>query len=94
MLKPGWMNRYLPPIAQEIVPDIAFVFGFVWAALMFASAVLNAVVALNFGVATWSAVMSLYAIASKIGLFLIQYAVMRVIGVRRRRRGRMALAAS
>jgi intracellular septation protein len=93
MLKPGWMNRYLPPIAQELVPDIAFIFGFIWAALMFASAMLNIVVAMNFGVATWSAFMSLYAIVSKIGLFLIQYAVMRVIGIRRRRT-RMALAAS
>jgi intracellular septation protein len=23
MLKPGWMNRYLPPIAVQTVPDIA-----------------------------------------------------------------------
>ena len=30
MLKPGWMNRYLPPVAIEIVPDIAFIFIFVW----------------------------------------------------------------
>jgi intracellular septation protein A len=92
MLKPGWMNRYLPAIAQEMVPDIAFIFGFIWAALMFASAVLNIVIALNFGVTTWSAFMSLYAVVSKIGLFLIQYAVMRVIGIRRRTR--TALAAS
>src|SRR5512141_694329 len=21
MLKPGWMNRYLPPVAMEVVPD-------------------------------------------------------------------------
>src|SRR5437588_11371906 len=35
MLKPGWMNRYLPPVAIEVVPDIAFIFGFVWAGLMF-----------------------------------------------------------
>lgn len=30
MLKRGWTNRYLPPIALEVVPDIAVVFGFVW----------------------------------------------------------------
>jgi intracellular septation protein len=23
MLKPGWMNRYLPPVAIELVPDVA-----------------------------------------------------------------------
>jgi intracellular septation protein len=32
------MNRYLPPVAIEIMPDIATIFGFVWAGLMFFSA--------------------------------------------------------
>src|SRR4030088_37798 len=50
MLKPGWMNRYLPPIAIEIVPDIATIFGFVWAGLMFFSAALNLIVARNYTV--------------------------------------------
>ena len=93
MLRPGWLNRYLPPIAVEMVPDIAFIFGFVWAALMFVSAAVNVVVAASFGVAAWSAFMSLYAIVSKVGLFLIQYATMRMIGVRRRRM-QMALVPS
>jgi intracellular septation protein len=86
MLKPGWMNRYLPPIAREKVPDIAVIFGFAWAALMFVSAAVNLFVALNFSVVAWSAFMSVYAIVSKAGLFLIQYATMRYIGVRRRTR--------
>jgi intracellular septation protein len=85
MLKPGWMNRYLPPVAIEMVPDIAVTFGFVWAGLMFFSAALNLIVALNFSVVTWSAFMSIYAIVSKAALFLIAYATMRTIGVRRRR---------
>jgi intracellular septation protein A len=84
MLKRGWMLRYMPPIPMQVVPDIAVIFGFVWAGLMFASAALNLFVALNFNVVAWSAFMSLYAIVSKVGLFLIQYAVMRYIGVRRR----------
>jgi len=83
MLKPAWINRYLPPIAQEIVPDIAIIFGFVWSGLMFFSAALNLVLALNFSVATWASLMSVYGIVSKLGLFLIQYAVMRSIGLRR-----------
>jgi intracellular septation protein len=85
MLKPGWMNRYLPPIAIEVVPDIAFIFGFVWAGLMFFSASLNLLVALNYSVVTWSAFMSIYGIVSKLALFLIGFATMRVIGARRRR---------
>ena len=85
MLKPGWMNRYLPPVAIELVPDIATIFGFLWAGLMFFSAGLNLIVALNFSVVTWSAFMSVYAIVSKAVLFLISYAAMRYVGVRRRR---------
>ena len=83
MLKPGWMNRYLPPIAMALIPDVAVIFGFVWAGLMFISAALNMVVALNFNVVTWSMFMSVYGIASKAALFLIGYATMRYIGVRR-----------
>jgi intracellular septation protein A len=85
MLKPGWMNRYLPPFAKELVPDLAFIFGFIWSGLMFFSAALNLIVALNFSVVTWASFMSVYGIVSKLGLFLIQYATMRYIGLRRRR---------
>jgi hypothetical protein len=67
------------------VPDIAFIFGFIWAGLMFFSASLNLIVALNFSVVTWSAFMSIYGIVSKLGLFLIGFVTMRTIGVRRRR---------
>ena len=31
MLKRGWMNRYLPPVAIELIPDVATIFGYVWA---------------------------------------------------------------
>jgi intracellular septation protein len=86
MLKPGWMNRYLPLLAIEVVPDLVFVFGFIWSGLMFFSAALNLIVALNFSAAAWASFMSVYGIISKLGLFLIQYATMRYVGVRRRRR--------
>jgi len=86
MLKPGWLNRYLPPVAIELIPDIATIFGYVWAALMFFSAGLNLVAALNFSVVTWLSFMSIYGIVSKLALFLIGYATMRTIGVQRRAR--------
>ena len=85
MLRRGWMNRYLPPIAVELVPDIAIIFGYVWASLMFASAALNLIIALNFSVTAWAAFMSVYGIVSKVVLFLISYATMRSIGVGRHR---------
>jgi intracellular septation protein len=86
MLRRGWMNRYLPPIAIELVPDIAVIVGYMWSGLMFFSAALNLIVALNFSVVTWSVTMSIYGIASKAVMFLIGYAVMRTVGVARRRR--------
>ncbi len=84
MLKPGWMGRYMPPLAMEVMPDLVFIFGFMWAGLMFFSAALNVIVALNFSVAAWASFMSAYGIISKLGLFLTQYVTMRYIGVRRR----------
>jgi intracellular septation protein A len=88
MLKRGWMNRYLPPEAAPVV-DIGTLFGYVWAALMFASAALNIALALSLDAKTWAAVMSSWGLFSKIGLFLIQYVTMNVIG--RRRAARLAV---
>jgi hypothetical protein len=50
---------------------------------MFASAALNVALALTLDPVTWSATMSIWGIASKVALFLIQYATMRLIGRRR-----------
>jgi len=87
MLRPGWMNRYLPPIAVQLVPDVAYAFGFAWAGLMFVSAALNIALALILAPLSWSIAMSVWGIASKIALFLVQYVTMRTIGVRRRQAG-------
>ena len=84
MLKRGWIIRYLPPIAVELVPDVAVIFGYAWAGLMFFSAVLNLVLAANFSVVTWSAAISIWGIASKLVLFLMGYATMRSVARHRR----------
>jgi len=91
MLRRGWMTRYLPPIAQHLVPDLGVLFGYIWAGLMFGSAVLNIVLALLLEPAAWAAWKSAWAIGSKVALFLIQYAIMKTVGIRRARR---AMAAS
>ena len=83
MLKRGWINRYLPPIALETVPDLAIGFGYAWAGLMFFSAALNLVLALSLSVTAWGLAMSIWGIASKFALFLIQYGVMKSTGRRR-----------
>ena len=91
MLKRGWMDRYLPPMALEQMPDLSVAFGYVWAGLMFLSAVLNLCVAWTFSVMVWGTVMSAWGIASKFALFFVQYGVMKFIG-RRRYRARLAPA--
>ena len=83
MLRPGWMNRYLPDIARKVVPDVAVVVGYAWAGLMFVTATLNALIALFYSVATWALVMPIFGILSKVTLFLIGFAAMRFIGKRR-----------
>jgi intracellular septation protein len=94
MLKRGWMDRYLPQQAHELVGDVAVKFGFVWAGLMFFSAALNLALALTCSVAEWVAIISAWGLASKLGLFLIQYTTMRLIGGRRYRARETALAAA
>jgi len=83
MLRRGWMNRYLPPVALATMEDVGVIFGFVWAGLMFFTAALNVAMALVLDTKTWAAVMSVWGIASNVGLFLVQYFIMNVIGRRR-----------
>lgn len=82
MLKRGWMLRYMPPIAAGRGEDVMVVFGYVWAGLMFASGIANAVVAVAF-TDHWVAFMAIFPVVSKIGLFAIQYLTMRTV-IRRR----------
>jgi intracellular septation protein A len=82
MLRRGWMNRYLPERAAPVA-DLGTAFGYAWAGLMFGSAALNIALALTLDAKTWAAVMSAWGIFSKIGLFLVQYAVMTAVGKRR-----------
>jgi intracellular septation protein len=83
MLKPGWLNRYLPDIARTVVPDVAVAVGFAWAGLMFATAAVNAFVALTCSVATWALVMPIFGVMSKLVVFLVGFASLRMIGRRR-----------
>jgi intracellular septation protein A len=85
MLKPGWLNRYLPDIARTVVPDVAVVVGFAWAGLMFVSAAVNAFVALTQSVAVWAMVMPIFGLVSKLAVFLAGYAAIRIIAGRRLR---------
>ena len=93
MLQKGWLVRYVPPRAMEYVPDLVIASGYVWAGLMFASAALNLFLALETGILVWGSVMSVWGIASKATMFVLQYSTMRFVG-RRRFLARTAAAAA
>jgi intracellular septation protein A len=78
MLKRGWMLRYLPPIAGGHADAAMIAFGYVWAALMAFTAIANLVIALWF-TSAWPAFLAIFPMASKLTLFAIQYATVRVI---------------
>ena len=88
MLRRGWMNRYVPPIAQTHGSDVIILFGYVWAALMFATAAANLGVALRASHATWAWFIGVFPITSKVTLILVQYTIMRAIIRRRIQAGR------
>ena len=83
MLKPGWLLRYLPPLAQRVSPDVATAVGFAWAGLMFVSAAVNAGVAIALDVRTWALVMPAFGIASKVLVFVAGFAALKLVTHRR-----------
>ena len=93
MLKPGWMNRYLPAIVQENAPDLGRLFGRVWAGLMFATAAANLVVAFALDAKAWAWFVAVIPLGSKIAVFLAQYAVTRLTVGSRLRASRAAATA-
>ena len=83
MLQRGWQIKYMPERALKSVSDLGIGFGYVWAGLMFFSAIVNLIVAQHASVTGWAAFMGVYATASKAALFAVQYGVMKTIGKRR-----------
>ena len=83
MLKPGWMVRYIPPVAIGWSRDVVNLFGYLWAGLMFATGAANIALVLHGDPKLWAWFIGVVPIASKLALFAIQYVTTRVI-VRRR----------
>lgn len=92
MLKRGWMNRYVPEESLPLIEDRMTLFGYIWAGLMFLTAILNLIIAVWF-TARWPEFIATFPLASKIALFLIQFAGIRITA-RRRLAARETLAAS
>lgn len=93
MLRPGWMNRYIHPAAHGRSEDVTFVFGYVWAGLMFLTAAFNLVLALYAPMRTYVWFLSVFPLSSKFALTGVQYVVTRSV-VRRRMRAEQEVGAA
>lgn len=84
MLQPGWIYRYVPPIAVNRLPrSLVVAFGFVWAVLILGTGALNLALTFTVSARTVAGVMAIWAPSSKILLFVVQYLLFR--GITRRR---------
>jgi intracellular septation protein len=55
MLRRGWMNRYLPVIVRENVPEVAIIeAGYAWAGLLAILGATNLVIAPQFDIRVWA----------------------------------------
>ena len=87
MLERGWMLPYLPPIARQHLEDSVMIrWGYIWAGLMFVTAMLNAAVALTASLAVWSLFIAIFPAASKIALFAVHFVSVKAKAMRNARR--------
>ena len=88
MMQRDWMDRYIPPQAKTYLPDSLIVaWGYVWAALMFATAIANLGIAVFMGRQAWLLFVGVFPLASKLALFAVHYATFRLVAIRNRRAG-------
>jgi|SRR5579871_6118624 len=86
MLRRGWMDRYLPSEARDNMPEhAALIAGYGWAALMFALAAVNLIVALTQPFYVWGWYVAVIPLAAKLAAISAQYLIMRSLVIRRLR---------
>ena len=80
MLKPAWMDRYIPAIADGHLPrKLIRKFEFAWAGLMLGTGALNLLLSFTTDMLSVATTMTVGAIASKVALFSFQYCLFRAI---------------
>ena len=82
MLKRGWLNRYLTPAALAAEPTTT-IFGYAWAGVMFATALVNLAMVQFASPATWAWGLVAFTTGSKLILVAAQFwATRRALGHR------------
>ena len=94
MMQRGWMLPYMPPGGEGLADAILIRWGYVWAAMMFVTAALNAGFALLASFAVWSVFITVFPAVSKIALFAVQFISIRHIAIRRYRARQSAAQAA
>ncbi len=95
MLRPGWMDRYLPSQARDNMPERAvLIAGYCWAALMFALAAANLVIALTLPFYIWGWYVAVVPLAAKLAAVAAQYLIMRWLVIRSLRARAATVAAA
>ena len=90
MLTTNWMAPYLPPIVTEnLEPRIIRWTSIAWGVVIMGLGVANAIVALKFSFAVWSAYTAVVPAAVQFGAFAVHFSVFRTL-IRRNIRARMA----
>jgi intracellular septation protein A len=78
MLQPGWILRFVPPIAADHLPrEVMIRWGFVWAALILCTGAVNLALSLIEPARVVAQVMGVIAPMTKIMLFAAQYFLLR-----------------
>jgi intracellular septation protein len=95
MLTTNWMAPYLPPIVTEnIAPRVIRWSSLGWGLLVLGLAVANAIVALKFSFAVWTAYTAVVPAAVQIGGFVLQFTVFRTLVARNIRAKQAAVPAA
>lgn len=76
MSRKGWLAHYVPPVVLTHAADLITPFGYAWAALLLVTGVINLAIAVLWP-EWWTTFVAIFPLGSKLGLFLIQYAIMR-----------------
>lgn len=88
MLQRDWQLRYAPPRALVFVPAERFIFwGRLWAALMWISCFDNLALISLVDLATWSKILSIWGLSTKLSLFVAEYFLIRAEAIGNYRKG-------